>query len=181
MNKVIWKDIPGFEGKYQASNLGDIRSLERITKTDFYNRIHRTKSRILKHNITKYGYHQVVLYKNNIRNRYSVHRLISLTFIENPNNLPCVNHIDENKDNNAVSNLEWCTNKYNSNYGTATNRTAAKVKKSVIQLTKEQTIINEFSSATEASNITGISRPSIVNCCKKIYKTAGGFIWRYKE
>ena len=111
----------------------------------------------------------------------SVHRLISLTFIENPNNLPCVNHIDENKDNNAVSNLEWCTNKYNSNYGTATNRTAAKVKKSVIQLTKEQTVINEFSSATEASSITGISRPSIVNCCKKIYKTAGGFIWRYKE
>lgn len=97
----IWKDIEGYEGLYQISNLGKIKSL--------------TKNCILKpSNCRKYK--GVNLYKNGITKTKSIHRLVAIAFIPNPNNYPCVNHIDCNKENNNADNLEWCTYKQNNNH-----------------------------------------------------------------
>ena len=105
----IWKDIKGYEGLYQVSNLGRVKS--------------ERKNRLLKPRLQKNGYLRVNLYdKNSKRSTKSVHRLVAKAFISNPNNLEFVNHKDENKTNNVVSNLEWCTAKYNSNYGTKLER-----------------------------------------------------------
>lgn len=106
--KQIWKDIPGYEGEYQVSNTGKVRSLN----------YQRTKGKVVKLKLcNKDGYMAIGLYKNGKRTKYPVHRLVALAFIPNPNNYPIINHKDENKTNNTVWNLEWCTQKYNINYG----------------------------------------------------------------
>ena len=110
----IWKDIQGYEGLYRVSNLGRVKSF------------HKAKEHILSPGKDKDGYFQVQLYKNGINKMRKVHRLVAQAFISNPNNLPQINHKDENKQNNNVDNLEWCTNEYNHNYGTAVKRAAEK-------------------------------------------------------
>ena len=105
--KQIWKDIPGYEGLYQVSNTGQIRSLN-------YRRT--GKKQILKQYINNTGYKQVALRKNNKVKWYLVHRLVAQAFIPNPHNYPIINHKDENPANNAVWNLEWCTMDYNIDY-----------------------------------------------------------------
>lgn len=105
-----WKDVPNYEGLYQVSNLGRIKSLR--------DKNGKAREKILKLKLSKFGYYQICLCKNGKQKWYFVHRLVALAFIPNPNNLPQINHIDENKTNNYVENLEWCTSKYNSNYGT---------------------------------------------------------------
>ena len=107
--KQIWKEIPNYEGKYQVSNTGKVRSLN-------YKRTGKTK--ILKIREDKNGYTVVTLTKNSKKKTYSVHRLVAQAFIPNPNDLPEVNHKDENPANNFYTNLEWCTHEYNINYGT---------------------------------------------------------------
>ena len=97
-----WKNIIGYEGLYEVSNKGNVRNVRRNTLLKFSN---------------NQGYKQVYLYKNGIRKGFRVHRLVAQAFLLNPDNLPCVNHLDEDKTNNNVTNLEWCTAKYNSNYG----------------------------------------------------------------
>lgn len=99
-----WKAIPGYEGLYEVSNKGNVRNVRR-----------NTLLRLSKNND---GYIQVHLYKNGIRNKFQVHRLVAQAFLPNIDNLPQVNHKDENKTNNNVTNLEWCTAKYNTNFGT---------------------------------------------------------------
>ena len=108
-----WRDIKGYEGLYQVSSLGRVKSLN-------YN--HTKKEKVLDFKPNKYGYKVTYLYNNNERKPYSVHRLVAEAFIPNPNNYKEVNHKDENKSNNCVDNLEWCTAKYNSNYGTRNKR-----------------------------------------------------------
>ena len=98
-----WKNIIGYEGLYEVSNKGNVRNVRRNT--------------LLKLSKNNYGYINVYLYKNGIRTGFRVHRLVALTFIPNPDNLPQVNHKDEDKNNNSVDNLEWCDHKYNVNYG----------------------------------------------------------------
>ena len=98
-----WKNVIGYEGLYEVSNKGNVRNVRRNT--------------LLKLSKNKYGYIQVYLYKNGIRNGFKVHRLVAQAFIENPDNLPEVNHIDEDKINNRADNLEFCDRKYNNNYG----------------------------------------------------------------
>ena len=120
----IWKDIQGYEGLYQISNLGRVKSLGRIITNKI--RTYYREDLILSPGKDKDGYFQVQLYKNGINKMRKVHRLVAETFILNPNNYPCINHKDENKQNNHVSNLEWCTVKYNQNYGTRTERAAEK-------------------------------------------------------
>ncbi len=99
----VWKDIDGYEGEYQVSNLGRVRSLK--------------SSIVLKPMVATNGYLVVCLWKDNVQRKYCIHRLVALAFIPNPENLSDVNHIDEDKKNNVVSNLEWCTHLYNMNYG----------------------------------------------------------------
>ena len=108
--KEIWKDIKDFEGLYQVSNLGNVRRIKFIN-----NKIEKEKITMLKPN--KNIYLQVMLCKNGKTKRKNVHRLVAETFIDNPNNYDCVNHKDENKHNNSINNLEWCTRIYNMNYG----------------------------------------------------------------
>lgn len=104
----IWKDIKDYEGLYQVSNLGRVRSLDKIViRTDGKNR--HQKGKILKLQISKYGYNVITLWNNNVSKQFKVHRLVAMAFIPNPNNLPQVNHIDEDKLNNKIDNLEWCT------------------------------------------------------------------------
>lgn len=117
--KEIWKDIPDYEGLYQASNFGRVRSVDRYIKQyngyNYSTRIY--KGRILKCNIGNSGYLKVILQKKGKRRTYNVHRLVANTFILNPNNYPQINHKDENKLNNNINNLEWCTSTYNINFG----------------------------------------------------------------
>ena len=116
-SEEIWKDIKDYEGYYQVSNLGRIKSLSRIQINGRNNRtfIRKEKLLVLKPNV--YGYFRISLCKNSKIKTFQVHRLVAEAFIPNPNNLPCVNHKDENKGNNRVDNLEWCTHRYNNNYG----------------------------------------------------------------
>lgn len=113
----IWKDIKGFEGKYQVSNFGRVKSLERLRKGKC-NSFVKVKEKILKGKIDKDGYIEYALCcgKHNKMKCYKAHRLVADAFIPNPDNLPQINHKDENKMNNYVDNLEWCTAKYNINY-----------------------------------------------------------------
>lgn len=110
--------MEGYEGKYQVSNLGRIKSLS-YRNTGI--------SKILVPKINK-GYYEIGLYLNGIRKMFFVHRLVALTFIPNPNNLPQINHIDEDKTNNCVDNLEWCTQAYNNIYGTRLERVSSSLK-----------------------------------------------------
>lgn len=104
--KEIWKDIKGYEGAYQVSNLGNVKSLK-TNKNLYYTKSGRNRE-----------YLKVLLVRNSKRKMVSIHRLVAEHFISNPNNYPCVNHKDECKNNNVWTNLEWCDEKYNANYGT---------------------------------------------------------------
>ena len=168
--KEIWKDIKNYEGHYQVSNLSRVKSLN-------YN--HTGKEKILKLNKDKDGYLQVTLCKNNIKKVYKVHRLVAQAFIPNPNNLPQINHKDENKTNNNVDNLEWCDRKYNQNYGTRTERVAEKLSKPVLQYDLEGNFIKEWKSTRECGR-NGFCNQHIAACCRGELKTHKGFIWRYK-
>lgn len=114
MKNVIWKDIRGYEGIYQISNYGEVMRL-----MSYDSRNHLRNSKILKQRKNSDGYKVVGLHKNGLEKKFLIHRLVAENFIENPNNLPEINHIDENKQNNSVFNLEWCDRKYNVNYGNA--------------------------------------------------------------
>lgn len=115
--KEIWKDIPNFEGLYQVSNLGNVKTLDKYVNSGIKNnsKVKRIGKILKQYN--KGGYLQVSLRKNYKRYYFGIHRLVAMAFIPNPNNYPQVNHKDENKLNNCVENLEWCTAQYNCNYG----------------------------------------------------------------
>lgn len=190
-----WKPVKGYEELYEVSNMGRVKSLN-------YN--HTGKERILKSCKNSAGYLIIELYKNGIGKCYTIHRLVAEAFIPNIDNLPDINHKDENKANNYVNNLEWCTTKYNINYGTAKTRIAEKmtgrkltnehikkiaekntnnpkISKPVIGINKVSGLIVEFPSAREAERQTGINHGNIAQCCKGKYKSAGGFLWFYAE
>ena len=188
----IWKtaiyDGIIYEGLYKVSNLGRILSLGN-------GGTHKT-SKILKTRKNKYGYLQVRLCKNGIRKTFQVHRLVAQTFIPNPENLPEVNHIDENKENNFVflnedgtvnkekSNLEWKTHKDNINHGTRNERvskanTNGKCSKKVLQLSLSGDLIREWPSTAECGR-NGFNKSHVCQCCKGKLKTHKGFRWEYK-
>lgn len=169
----IWKDIPNYEGIYQISNHGRIRSNNPGNK-----RFHNKTDHILKAHVSNTGYCQVTLYKDGVKRRkYTVHKLVATMFIPNPDNLPCVNHKDENKLNNHVDNLEWCTYAYNNAYGTAKIRSIITVSEPVEQYTLEGLHIATYLSATVASKLTGINKTDILKACKGLVPYAGGYGW----
>lgn len=183
--KEVWKDIEGYEGLYQVSNLGRVKSLKR-KRYDINNKkiIYENKIKIIKGQDTKKGYLLVRLYKNNCYTIKSIHRLVAEAFIPNPDNLPQVNHKDENVANNIVSNLEWCTNEYNINYGSRLKRVSESMKgknnKSVCQYDMNGNLIKTFDSITIAGKELNISDSGISQCCKNKLKSFHNYIWKYK-
>lgn len=157
----IWKDIKGYEGLYQVNNYGQIKR----------------GTRVLQPGIHPKGYQYVNLCKNNKVTTYRVHRLVAETFIPNPLKLPEVNHKDEDKLNNNINNLEWCTRKENLNYGTGNER-RSKTRGIPVKCVETNTV---YHSAREASRQTNIYASSISRCCNNEYgfKTAGGYHWEY--
>lgn len=171
----IWKQIIGYEEFYEISNLGNVRSVERTIKQTNNN---ITYDRILRKQIIKQqycnGYSTVSLCKDGKPKRFGVHRLVAEAFIENPNNLPQVNHKDENRSNNCVDNLEWCDCQYNNSYG---HRTEA-IKKRVGKYTKENILICVYDSITDAEK-DGYIGSNISNCCNGNRKFHKNFIWKF--
>lgn len=181
-----WKDIKGYEGFYQVSNLGRVRSLER----DVYCQngiVRHMEEKILVQCLCGDGYPLVNLCKNGKKKNMLVHRLVAEAFLQNPENKPMVNHKNENPLNNCVDNLEWCTASYNINYGTRNermiqNRRSYKLgnhpkAKQVfcVELNKK------FDCIASAQEELGIDRSCIGSACRGKQKTAGGFHWRYAD
>ena len=183
MMEEIWKDIEGYEGLYQVSNLGRVRSLDKVLPCNV-NGIMTTRVRhglIRKPHIGQTGYHYVLLRDGKRCKNYRVHRLVADAFIPNPQNLPEVNHKDEDKSNNRADNLEWCSSSYNHCYGTTIERAASKIHRAVCQFDKNDRLIREFVSVTEAAKAVGTSTTQISGCCKGKTKSAKGYRWKYKE
>ena len=175
----VWKDYKDYEGLYQASNLGRMRSLDRWVKSKSGS-VRLCKGKILKLCTDKYGYLNVGLWKNNKVKTYLVHRIIAETFLPNSDNLPCVNHKDENPLNNVVSNLEWCTASYNTNYGTGNERVALKESKIVLQYDLEGNFIKEWKSTMDCKR-NGYNQGLVSSCCRGERQQAYGYKWVYKK
>ena len=159
-----WKSIPGYEGLYEVSDLGRVRSLK------------FGRAKLLKPGNHGDGYLYVQLRKDGIRKNTLVHRLVAKAFIPNPQNLETVNHKDEDKHNNNVLNLEWMTLADNNRYGTRTARCSKQV-----QMFDKSTgkLLATFPSINEAERQTGISDGNICFCCCGKRKSAGGYVWKY--
>lgn len=181
----IWKPIDGYES-YLVSSFGRIYS--------------KKSNRLLKPSKANNGYIGIELFNKNGSKRLSVHRIVAKAFIPNPLELPQINHKDENKENNNVSNLEWCTSKYNMNYGkmgeirhTLIDYSTEKRKKAsrenglkrrlpVLQYSKDGILIARYDSAVDANRKTNINASHIGECCRgQRYKTVGGYIWKFER
>jgi hypothetical protein len=187
MQKEIWKEIKGYEGLYEVSNLGNVKSLERniVRKdgTNFY-----IAERILRPSKDRKGYLNIGLYKKGKSKNYKVHRLVAAAFIPNPESKLEVNHINADKADNRVKNLEWATCKENVHHaikaGLITTCSANnKRSKPVAQYDENNILIATYPSMREAARQTGIYQSDISRCCnkEKNHKTAGGFIWAYAD
>lgn len=191
----IWKDIEGYEGLYQVSNEGNVKSLKReITYKDGRKKL--IKERILKKILSDLGYYHVMLCKNGISKRFKIHRLVANAFIPNINNLPIINHKDENPKNNSVENLEWCDQNYNVHYGTMIERGREKqlnrkdLSKEIEQYTLDGKLIEVFKSSREIERkYPQYKSTSVTRCCRggqilngkwQTINNYKGFIWRYK-
>ena len=188
-----WRPVVGYEGLYEVSDFGDVRSL---------NYLHTGKTRVLKLIKEKKGYLLVNLYKEGKMKMYKAHRLVAQAFIDNPDNLPEVNHIDEDKTNNRVSNLEWCNHIYNSNHGTRNQRIAETQKGSkrpymsevqrnnpkkseiVLQMTLDYVFVKEWPSTKECGR-NGFTQSAVAACCRNEYgkqeNVYKGYRWIKKE
>lgn len=192
-SEEVWKDIDGYEGLYQVSSYGRVRSLHRKG----------TDGRIISPSYSSSGYLQIHLCKNGIQKTYQIHRIVAAHFLENENNLPEVNHKDEVKTNNRAENLEYCTRIYNVRYGTAIQRmaeahnykesakksamhhdykeVARKQSKPVLQLDKNGTLIKRWDSLRQVSRVLGYSCGNISSACNGKIKSVYGCKWQFEE
>lgn len=175
----IWRNVKGYEELYQVSNYGQIRSVDRFVGYRYKGKQRIYKGRLLKQ-VERNGYLSVSLSKGNIIKQKSIHRLVAEAFLPNPSNLPLVNHIDENKKNNMVSNLEWCSCAYNTNYGCGRKKQAESQQKIVLQYDKDGNLLNQYPSATIAALKNGYNLKTISQCCRGRTKSAYNYIWRYR-
>lgn len=186
----IWKDIPGYEGYYQASNLGLIRSIDRTIKTK-YNKLVPLKGKILKQHIDACGYSYVSMYKNNKHSTLAVHRLVAMAFIPNPENKSDVNHKNCIKTCNVVNNLEWMTRSQNVKHafdnGLGTKYWEGKFgkhhhsSKKINQLDLNGNFIKSWDGITEASRHLPVTRKGISNALTGKSKTSAGYKWEYAD
>lgn len=179
-----WRDIEGYEGLYQVSNEGRVKSLPKEWIGGNGAKL-RKEETILKSGGTCWNrkYQMVVLCKNGKQKNMKVHRIVAQAFIPNPENKPFINHKDENPENNKVENLEWCDSKYNNNYGSRNERMSESQKtvgnKPVYQYSLNDVVINKFISLSEAARLNNLNDANISQCCKGKRKTCGGFKWGY--
>lgn len=204
MQQEIWKDIPEYKGYYQVSNFGRVKGLK---YTFWAKKQFRTlPERILKPNKNKSGYLYVILHKDRKKKTWKVHRLVALTFIPNPNNKPCVDHIDTNTINNNVENLRWCTHKENinnpltkqklinsgvyiitpemrekakKNYQKNKEYILKKIKQAVVKPVYCVETDTLYESVTEAGRQLNIDPSNISAACKGKLKKTGGYSWKY--
>jgi hypothetical protein len=179
----VWKPVAGYEGVYEVSNHGRVRSLDGF---DWMGR--RVKGKLRKTKKNNRDYVQMSLSKDGTIKYYLMHRLVAEAFVENPDKLPQVNHKDENKNNNCADNLEWCTNIYNRHYGTGLERAiknhdyeqiAHKNMRDLKQMTPDGELVALWHGVMTAYRATGIHESGIRNCCYGKAKTAGGYKWAY--
>lgn len=168
LSDEIWRPVCGFEGLYEVSDQGRIKSLKRNT----------TSGGIIKTHVNR-GYVYSHLCKNGKHRNVKVHRAVAEAFIPNPDNKPEVNHKDENKSNNCVGNLEWATKKENANYGTKNERSAQKSGKTVVQFDMEGNRIHTWPSSMAIERALGFRASNIRACCIGIAKSAYGFVWKH--
>ena len=180
----IWKDIKGYEGIYQVSNLGRVRSLDRVTERGW-----KKKGILLKPRLKRDGYVDVHLSFKGKDQSLKIHRLVAEAFMPIPEELKKwygtqylqINHKDENKQNNCVDNLEWCTAQYNSMWGTKRERQKEKIKKSVMQYDMDGTFIKKWDSIKDATySIVGHNSGRIIDCLKGRSTSAYGYKWKYE-
>ena len=167
--KEEWKEIKGFDN-YLISNYGNVKN--------------KKTNKIFKKTLNHYGYIVYCLRKNSKGYVKKGHRLVAEAFIPNPDNLPQVNHKDENPTNNYVENLEWCTAKYNCQYGTRGKRISEKLSISLrkpIKQIENNKVVKIWNSAKEVEEQLNIDRGNICRCLKGIRKTAGGYRWEYEN
>lgn len=179
MTEEIWKDVSGYEGLYQVSNLGRIKSLDRIVPWK-NGKPHHLHGKIISQRDNGNGYVQATLWKQNRQFITYVHRLVALAFLPNQNGLPEVNHKDENPLNNQSDNLEWCEHKYNIKYGTRTAKVTKKRNKAVVQFDQTGKRVGEYCSASDIEKVFGFSQGHISDCCNGKRKSAYGYVWQYK-
>jgi hypothetical protein len=161
----IWRDVVGYEGLYKVSNLGNVFS----NYTD----------KIMKPGTTRDGYKYVFLSRDKIRKMKTIHRLVAKAFLENPNNLPIVNHKDEDPSNNNVKNLEWCTITYNNTYNDVHIRRAQLLAKHVYRYNENGEIFEEYDSVHDAVRALNASSGDIVDCCNGNLNTYLNSVWSY--
>ena len=182
----VWRPVKGYEGYYEVSDQGRVRSLDRTVRganamSDSYPI--NLKGCILKPGIASRGYRQVILCRDGVKKHCGVHRLVAEAFIPNPDNLPQVNHKDENTSNNIVSNLEWCDTVYNINYGTGIDRRSRKCFKCIEQLTLDGQHVAYYESTAELERLSKgrYESAAISNAARGRSSCSYGYKWRYVE
>lgn len=166
----IWKDVVGYEGLYKVSNTGLVKSIYWYGKY---------REALLKQWPLKAGYMNVALYKNRERKQMLTHRVVAEAFLPNPEHFAQVNHIDGNKKNNYVENLEWCSGKSNMQH--ALTNGLCQIKKKVCQFSLDGNHVRDWDSATSAANYYHCSRQCIAACARGLKKSVKGYIWKYAE
>ena len=201
-----WRPLVGYEGLYEVSNMGLVKSLERTVwnekeiwkdiegfeglyqvsnmgrvKSLGNGKSNNSKERILKPGKNSNGYLHVILYKDGIKKDYTVHQLVGNAFLSNPQGYKELNHRDEDKTNNNADNLEWCSRSYNLTYNDRAKKAGKKISKPIFGIDRITGFVVEFPSIMEASRQLGIRQGHITECCQGKYKSCGGFYWMYAD